>query len=500
MGAQADGVRTPGPGGGCSAESSPEVPGRGRILVVDDEPRACAGLEQLLRDEGYEVATAANAYRGLDLLGTLRPEVVLVELRMPGLDGLEFMEHVRAVSPATRIFVMAACGSVGAAVDAMKRGADDFIEKPIDPTALCRRLRRAIERASFLRDAHTAPEAYGGRAATLGVVGDHPSMRAALDRAEQVASSRATILISGETGTGKGLLAETIHRMSERARGPFVEVACGGLSDTLLDSELFGHDKGAFTGAVTRYEGRFRRADGGTLFLDEIGSCPPAMQVKLLRFLQTRRFERVGGKETLTADVRLLAATNRDLGAEVAAGRFREDLYYRLNVVQIRLPPLRLRRSDIPALATVFLRRFAAENQRQLDGFSRKAMERLLFHSWPGNVRELEHAVEHAAIMARGRRVTPHDLPESIVRPRTDPLEVTIPGSTLADIERAAILKSLMAVGGRATEAAAMLGISKSKIYYRLRDYGHESASADGEALDGVSGNDHSKDRASVRR
>jgi DNA-binding NtrC family response regulator len=453
---------------------------RGRLVVVDDDPKACAALEGLLREEGYEVATAGNAFRGLQLLGRLRPQVVLTELCMPGLDGLAFLERVRALSSATRIVVMTAFGSVGAAVDAMKRGADDFLEKPIDSDALCRTLRRLMERASCLNGDLAASEPCRGAAASLGVIGDHPSMRAALDRAEQVASSRATILLSGETGTGKSLLAETIHRMSERARGPFVEVACGALSDTLLDSELFGHEKGAFTGAVSRHDGRFRRADGGTLFLDEIGSCPPSMQVKLLRFLQTRRYERVGGKETLTADVRLLAATNRDLETEVAEGRFRQDLYYRLNVVQIRLPPLRLRRSDIPALAVSFLERFAAENRRRIEGFSRDALEQLMLYSWPGNVRELEHAVEHAAVMVQGRRVMPHDLPRSIVRPVNDPLQVTIPGSTLADIERVAILKSLMAVGGRATEAAAMLGISKSKIYYRLRDYGSEPSRRNG--------------------
>lgn len=445
-------------------------------MVLDDDPQACAALEDLLREEGYEVATAGNAFRGLELLGRLRPQVVLIELRMRALDGLAFLERVRLLSPATRIVAMTAFGSVGAAVDAIKRGADDFLEKPIDPGALCRTLRRLMERPSCLDEDLPAPEPYRGAAAALGVIGDHPSMQAALNRAEQVASSRATILLSGETGTGKGLLAETSHLMSERARGPFVEVACGALSDTLLDSELFGHEKGAFTGSVSRYEGRFRRAEGGTLFLDEIGSCPPAMQVKLLRFLQTRRFERVGGKETLTADVRLIAATNRDLEVEVAEGRFREDLYYRLNVVRIRLPPLRHRRSDIPALAAAFLARFAAENLRRLDGFSHEALERLLRHRWPGNVRELEHAVEHAAVMARGRLVMPHDLPDSVRRPPPDPLDVRIPGSTLAEIERAAILKSLVAVGGKATEAAAMLGISKSKIYSRLRDYDCDSS------------------------
>jgi len=473
-----DGVKTFLKDGDLSAESHthrPEdAPERGRLVVVDEDPKSSAALEALLRDEGYEVATAGNAFQGLQLLGRLRPQVVLTELRMPGLDGLAFLERVRALSRGTRVVVMTAFGSVGAAVDAMKRGADEFLEKPIDPEALCSTVRRLMERASCLNGDPAPPEPPRDAAAALGVIGDHPSMRAALDRAEQVASSRATILLSGETGTGKSLLAETIHRLSGRAKGPFVEVACGALSETLLDSELFGHEKGAFTGAVTRHDGRFRRADGGTLFLDEIASCPPAMQVKLLRFLQTRRYERVGGKETLTADVRLLAATNRDLEKEVAEGRFREDLYYRLNVVQIRLPPLRLRRSDIPALAMAFLERFAAENRRPIEGFSREALEQLMLHSWPGNVRELEHAVEHAAVMAQGRRVLPHDLPRSIVRPVADPLHVTIPGSTLAEIERAAILKSLMSVGGRATEAAALLGISKSKIYYRLRDYGCE--------------------------
>jgi two-component system, NtrC family, response regulator HydG len=464
---------------------------RGRVLVVDNDPSTCSAVEGLLRREGYEVATAANAFRGLDLLGRERPEVVLTELRLPGLDGLAFMERVRALAPATRIVAMIGCGSVAAAVQAMQRGADDVHEKPIDPAGLCRTLRRSFERAASLREGDDAPHLHGG-GAELGVVGDHPSIRAALDRAEQVATSRATVLISGETGTGKGLLAETIHRLSGCAGGPFVEVACGSLADTLLDSELFGHEKGAFTGAASRHEGRFRRAEGGTLFLDEVGSCPQAMQVKLLRFLQTRRFERVGGRETLSADVRLVAATNRDLRLDVADGRFREDLYYRLAVVEIRLPPLRLRRTDIPALAKTFLARFAAENQRQIDGFSREALELLVLHPWPGNVRELQHAVEHAAVMARARRIMPHDLPASVVRPVRDPLHVTIPGSTLAEIERAAILKSLMSMGGKATQAAALLGISKSKIYYRLRDYGVAVEAGEG-------GGDNDPDRGPPR-
>jgi DNA-binding NtrC family response regulator len=447
---------------------------------VDDEPKACSALKGLLRKEDYEVATAGNAFEGLELLGTMRPDVVLTDLRMPGLDGLAFLEKIRAASPAARIVVMTAYGSIDVAVEAIKRGADDFIEKPIDVQALCRTLQSSIEQVLPLAEAEARSGIAAGTAASLGVVGEHPSMQRVLQRAEQVAPSRATVLLTGESGTGKGLLAETIHRMSGRGDAPFIELSCAALSESLLESELFGHVKGAFTGAVRRHQGRFMAAAGGTLLLDEIGSCPLATQVKLLRFLQTRKFERVGGDETLSVDVRLIAATNEDLETEIAEGRFREDLFYRLNVFRIELPPLRERRSDIPALAEGFLARFAKENERRIEGFSREALERLMLHDWPGNVRELEHAVEHAAIVAQGSEVTVRDLPESVVQAPDDPLEVSIPGSTLAEIERAAILKSVMAAGGKATEAAAMLGISKSKIYYRLRDYGSESSRANG--------------------
>ena len=477
---------------GTAAPSGPEGLGArqapGRVLVVDDEPRACAALQGLLRQRGYEVATAGNAFQGLELLDEFRPHVVFTDLRMPGLDGLAFLDSVRAVAPATRIIVMTGFGSVDVAVAAMKRGADDFLEKPLDSQVLWCTLQGAMERALLLEESFARHPSGTGAAAALGVVGDHPSMRAVLNRAEQVAPSRATVLVTGESGTGKGLLAETIHRLSGRADGPFVEVSCAALSESLLESELFGHERGAFTGAISRHEGRFMRAAGGTLFLDEIGSYPLSTQVKLLTFLQTRRFERVGGSQTLTVDVRLVAASNKDLRREVAEGRFREDLFYRLNVFRIDLPPLRVRRSDVPVLAGKFLARFAAENGRRLDGFSREALELLLLYDWPGNVRELEHAVEHAAVMARGRLVLPEDLPETVAPASRDPLDVAIPGSTLAEIERAAILKSVIAMGGRATEAAAMLGISKSKIYYRLRDYGTHPARRDDAEPDEAAG------------
>ena len=356
------------------------------------------------------------------------------------------------------------------------------------------RTRRLEERLESLRDE------LGERFGFDRIIGRASSLRQALDRAARVAPAETSVLLTGESGTGKELVARAIHLASPRADGPFVAINCAALPDTLLESELFGHERGAFTGADRQKRGRFELAAGGTLLLDEIAELSQGVQAKLLRVLQEREFERVGGTTTLRADVRLIAATNRDLEAEVAEGRFREDLYYRLKVVRIRLPPLRHRRTDIPALAVAFLARFAAENQRRLDGFSRDALERLLVHPWPGNVRELEHAVEHAAVMARGRLVMPHDLPESVGRPPPDPLDVRIPGSTLADIERAAILKSLMAVGGRATEAAAMLGISRSKIYYRLRDYGCESSCRAGEELDGLTDSHPPEGRPAARR
>ncbi len=474
--------------------------GRGRVLVVDDEPRACSALEGLLRREGHEVATATNTFRGLELVAEFRPHVVLTDLRMPGLDGLELMERVQAAWPATLVVVMTAYGSVDAAVEAMKRGAVDFIEKPIDLPALRRTLQGAMERARLLAETCSSPIGCASAATSLGIVGNHPLMRCVLHRAEQAAPTRATVLLTGESGTGKGLIAQAIHQMSGRAERPFVELSCAALLESLLESELFGHERGAFTGAISRHEGKFEHAAGGTLYLDEIGSAPLSTQVKLLRFLQTRRFERVGGNETLEVDVRLIAATNKDLQAEAEKGRFREDLFYRLNVFRIHLPPLRERRSDIPALAVSFLDRLAAEHGRQIEGFSSEALERLVANPWPGNVRELEHAVEHAVIMAQGPLVTPHHLPAATVRPPADPFGVPIPGSKLAQIERAAILRTMMAVNGNVTEAAALLGISRSKIYDRLRDYGCRSPQRVGAALGGFMGSPRSTGGEAGRR
>jgi DNA-binding NtrC family response regulator len=306
------------------------------------------------------------------------------------------------------------------------------------------------------------------------ILGTHPSIERVRQVIAQVAPTAVTVLLSGETGTGKELAANAIHELSPRAAGPFVKLHCAALVESILESELFGHERGAFTGAVARREGRFKQADGGTLFLDEIAEIPLATQVKLLRFLQEREFERVGSNETIRVDVRLVAATNRDLREEVGVGRFREDLFYRLNIVHVEIPPLRARRADIHPLAQMLLRRLADQHGRPVDGFTAEALEVLLAHSWPGNVRELENAIERAVVMAADRSIRPEHLLPSLDGSTPNTLESLIPGARMAEIERIAILRTLEAVGGSTSRAARMLGISTRKIQYRLREYREE--------------------------
>jgi DNA-binding NtrC family response regulator len=302
------------------------------------------------------------------------------------------------------------------------------------------------------------------------IIGNAPAMQEIFKTVSQIAGARSSVLITGESGTGKELIAAAIHERSPRAKGPFVKLHCAALAETILESELFGHERGSFTGAVGRREGRFQQAHGGTLFLDEIGEISPAIQVKLLRFLQEREFERVGGNETVRVDVRVLAATNRDLAAEVARGKFREDLYYRLNVIALEMPPLRSRPSDVPLLAAHFLRKYAAENGKAIDGFSDEALARLAGYGWPGNVRELENVIERAVVLAPGSRITPAELPPQVA-PAAGPVGIRIPGSTMDEIEHHAILRTLESVGGSTTKAAEILGISVRKIQYKLQEY-----------------------------
>jgi two-component system response regulator HydG len=443
-----------------------------RILVVDDEPAARSGLARILTGEGYAVKTAADAHEALEHARRGSFDAVITDLRMPGMSGIELIGELREVHAGIPVVVATAFGDVNSAVQAMRAGADDYITKPVDLDALELILQRVVERRELEVDnarlRQQLREREGG--GLEGLVGGSPAMHALYKTIRQVAPSRATVLISGESGTGKGEVARAIHALSTRAKGPFVTLQCAALAESLLESELFGHEKGSFTGADRRRAGRFEQASGGTLFLDEVGEIPMGTQVKLLRVLQERTFERVGGNEPIKVDVRVVAASNRDLAAEVRAGRFREDLYYRLSVVHLDVPPLRLRGADVIVLAEHFLRRFAGENHRAIKGFTEPAKRKLQAHRWSGNVRELENTIERAVVLAEG------DVLDAGMLPLDDGAAaaagVRIPGSSMEEIERHAILSTLEAVGGSTAKAAEVLGISVRTIQYRLHDYG----------------------------
>jgi DNA-binding NtrC family response regulator len=453
---------------------------RGRVLVVDDETHARDALAEILGEEGYETATAEDGLEALGLLEEFRPEVVITDLKMPRLDGLGLVERGKAQYPETAFVVMTAHGSIDTAVEAIRRGAENYITKPLDVGAVTALLARAMDKAKLAHEAADLRERLHQAFDFSRILGEHPAMRRLTQTITQVAPSRASVLIHGESGTGKELIAAAIHENSKRARGPFVRLNCASLAESLLESELFGHEKGSFTGALARRKGRFEQADAGTLFLDEISEVPKPLQVKLLRFLQEREFERVGGNETIRVDVRIVAATNRDLKQCVQDGTFREDLYYRLDVVRIDVPPLRTRRSDIPILAHHFLHRFAKENERELKGFSDEAMQALLAHAWPGNVRELENAVERAVVLAPGPMIEREHLPMPTVHAEAGSVGAFVPGMTLAELERVAILRTLEACENSTLKAAEMLGISRRKVQYRLREWGMAGAEAGG--------------------
>jgi DNA-binding NtrC family response regulator len=444
---------------------------RGRILIVDDEANARGALSEILREEGYATETAADGFKALGKLDEFTPDVILTDLKMPGLDGIAFMEKARSAAPGAVFVVMTAFGTISSAVEAMKKGAENYLLKPLDPEALGAVVERAMEKARLLQETRRLRDRLRERNAFSHVVSADPKMAAVLELVAQVGPSKASVLVTGESGTGKELVAEAIHLASPRARAPFVRLHCAALSESLLESELFGHERGAFTGAVGRREGRFKQADGGTLFLDEIGEISPAVQVKLLRFLQEKTFERVGGNETLKVDVRVIAATNRDLLAEIKKGGFREDLFYRLNVVTVELPPLRERRGDVPALASFFLRRYAAENGKTIETFADDALATLLEYRWPGNVRELENVIERAVVLCESSKIEKRHLPPSVVPAEERDGVPAIPGSTIAELERYAILKTLEACGGSTSKAATVLGVSPRKIQYKLHEY-----------------------------
>jgi DNA-binding NtrC family response regulator len=443
----------------------------GRILVVDDEANARTALAELLRDEGFDVETAADAFKALGKYETFTPHVVVTDLKMPGMDGIELVKKIRGSEDPAAVVVMTAFGAVTSAVDAMRSGAADYLTKPINFDELLVVLDKVFEQQALKRETRQLRQRVRDRVAPNNIIGTSPPMQRVFEVVDQVAPSRATVLITGESGTGKELVANAIHQRSPRVNGPFVKLHCAALAESLLESELFGHEKGSFTGAAARKDGRFSIADGGTLFLDEIGEISPSIQVKLLRFLQEHEFERVGGTQTIRVDVRVIAATNRNLVEEVAKGKFREDLFYRLNVVALEMPPLRDRRTDVPVLARFFLDKYAKENSKTIEGFTPETMDLLVSYDWPGNVRELENAIERSVVLTNGTMVDVRALPPN-VRPKLTPAGMPIvPGATLGDVEKYAILETLKSTGGSTSKAAEILGISVRTIQYRLHQY-----------------------------
>jgi len=447
------------------------------VLVVDDEAAQRTVLAGFLRKRGLEAITASGVEEAVQVVSSRTVDLVLTDLNMPGKDGLALIDSLRAVNPELPVIVMTAFGTVASAVAAMKQGAADYLTKPIDLDELEVLVARTLERRALVSENELLREQLASRYRLAGLETANARMSEAINTAARAAASRATILIRGESGTGKEVLARAIHYASPRAKQALVAVSVGALPDTLVESELFGHERGAFTGADRERRGRFELADGGTLFLDEIGDLPKATQVRLLRVLQEQAFERLGGTHTIKVDVRVIAATNRDLQAMVRSGEFREDLFYRLNVVCIELPPLRERREDIPLLVDEFLRRFAGETPAKVEGLSREAMDLLLKYDYPGNVRELENLMHRAMVLARGPLLSTPDFPIHLSQLRQENREVpTSFVDRVAEFERALIVDALERAAGVQTRAAALVGMSERHLRYKLKKYGISNA------------------------
>ena len=448
---------------------------RPAILIVDDERGTREALAKFLRPS-YEVTIAEDGEIGMNLLARNNYDLVLSDIRMPGANGLTILDATLKKTPPPPCILFTAYGSIEAAVDAMKRGAFDFVTKPVNLDQLEILIARALESGRIKEENAELKKRLDSKFGFESIIGSSAAIQKIIENVRQVAPTRATISITGESGTGKELIAQAIHQFSGRT-GRFVPVHCAALPETLLESELFGHEKGAFTGANEQRKGRFELADGGTLFLDEIGEIPLATQVKLLRVLETRSFERIGGMETLQVDTRVVTATNRDLSAMVAEGTFREDLFYRLDVVSIHIPPLRERQEDIPPLVNHFLTYFANENGRPPMTISESAMSALCSYSWPGNIRELKNCVERMVVLTRGQAIELDNVPINIREKITPGITKTIFGSSSCDLERnekLLIARALEECKGNRTKAADKLGISRRTLHRKLATYGIE--------------------------
>jgi two-component system response regulator HydG len=440
------------------------------LLVADDDPGLRESLERTLTREGYKVVLASDGRAALERVQAGGVDLIVTDLRMPGLTGLELLRAAKAIMPDVDVILLTAFGTVEEAVKAMKDGAYDFLTKPFRREQLIKLVDKALERRDLIEQNRALKKQLEDIRAKGQMIGASPSFRRMLTLVEQIADSSATILIQGESGTGKELVARTIHERSGRRAGPFVAVNCAALPETLLESELFGYEKGAFTGAAGRKEGRFELANGGTLFLDEVADLSLVTQPKILRVLQEGEFERLGATRSIQVDVRILAATNQDLADMVKDKRFREDLYYRLNVITVRVPPLRERHEDIRVLAQHYLRVYAAKNGRKLEGFSNEALERLESYAWPGNVRELENLIERTVLLARKDRIDAEDLPEEVAGVKRPPRDAILElvGTPLADIEQRLLDETLRITGGNKTQAAKLLGIDVRTVARKL--------------------------------
>ena len=443
-----------------------------RILVVDDEPTQLELVGGFLRRHGFEVSHAPSGRAAVTRFRQEPFDLVLTDQRMPDLSGLDVLEAVRAASPDTAVVIMTAYGTIETAVSAVKAGAADYLAKPLNLDELLHRIHQIQDRRRLLTENRELRAALAERHRVEGIIGESGPMQEVLSVVRRVASSDATVLIRGESGTGKELIAKALHYASPRAASPLVKLNCAALAESLLEAELFGHEKGAFTGAIAARKGRFELADGGSLFLDEIGDLPPHLQVKLLRVLQEREFERVGSSRPIKVDVRLLAATHRNLEALVRDGRFRDDLYYRINVVTIPLPPLRERREDLPMLIDHFLRAFADKNGKRIRGLTREAREALLRYDYPGNVRELENLIERAVVLTRDDVIGLTDLPLTLDPQAIEPDAGAGLVAAVEGLERRMLREALAKADGVQTRAAELLGIGERVLRYKLKKYG----------------------------
>lgn len=446
------------------------------VLIADDEKNIREGLGQALEMDGYETFLAADGEAAMKTFEEEEIDLVITDLKMPRLSGEEVLRRIVSDHPTIPVIILTGHGTIETAVKAMRDGAYDFLTKPINLDRLSLLVKRALS-ARELAIQHRAMQAeLEKRRGFSSIIGAGTEMRRIFDVVRQVAATKASVLITGESGVGKELIADAIHNLSNRKEKAFIKVHCAALSESLLESELFGHEKGAFTGAIARKRGRFELAHLGTIFLDEIGEINQSVQIKILRVLQEKKFERVGGEETLEVDVRIVSATNRDLKKEIAEGRFREDLFYRLNVVNIHIPPLRERKEDIPLMASAFLKEFAEENGKTIEGIDPKARSALYNYSWPGNVRELRNCIESAVVMCKGSVITCDDLPPGIRSGAEDNYIKVSLGTNMADAEKEIILGTLNHLRGNKSKTAEVLGIGRKTLHRKIKEYGIEEA------------------------